>query len=300
MAGSQDPNGLDAPDPRALGAKPPDEDPRELARRLAAEAMAKRNATKQTEDPRALARRLATEAKAKRDAETKAAGLAGAAPPPGRVVAEIPSDDKPKKKRKKKRKKTGRAAAAPKPTAAAAAPRVSLIDRAGASRQMSAQEALAAALAQEDTAPAAAPVPTAAKPALAKRRKPKRKRSAETAPAAETPAADEQPAAGTHDAGGVVIEVFSTAEIRKILAVSNRDVFRALWQAHKIRAVHEGDLGLAATATVLLDAADRLPEDGLSAVRVRLGDRDHAMWIDTSRGVLLGIASPPEIYLAGL
>ena len=296
MAGSQDPNGLDAPDPRALGAKPQDEDPRELARRLAAEAMAKRDATKQTEDPRALARRLAAEAKAKLDAGTKAAGLAGAAPPPGRVVAEIPSDDKPKKKRKKKPKKAGLAAAAPPPASTEPPPKVSLMDRAGAGRQMSAQEALAAALAQEDAAPAAAPTPEAAKAAPAKRRKSKRKRVAETAPAA----APAQPAAGTHDAGGVVIEVFSTAEIRKTFPVTNRDVFRALWNAHKIRAVHEGDLDLAATATVLLDAADRLPEAGLSAVRVRLGDRDHAMWIDTSRGVLLGVASPPEIYLAGL
>ncbi|MFT4622004.1 MAG: hypothetical protein ACI8PZ_000656 [Myxococcota bacterium] len=300
MAGSQDPDGLDAPDPHALGARPPAEAPRELAKRLAAEAMARRDAAKPAEDPRDLARRLAAEAMAKRETQAQKSGLASAAPPPGRVVAEVPAA--PKKRRKKKKKapssetaSPGLAGAVPPPEAAAAAPRPSLAARASQAPVMSAQEALAAALAAESSSPPAAATPTAKGPSKTK----KRRRAAPEAPAA-TPAAAPAPPADQFDAGGVVISVFSGAEIRRTIEVTNREVFRALWFAHRARAVHEGDLGLVSTSSVLIDAADRLGDGCLSAVRVRLSDRDHAMWVDTSRGVLLGVASPPEIYLAGL
>ena len=301
MAGSADPNGLDAPDPGALGAKPPAEDPRALALRLAAEAKAKREAAKAAEDPRELARRLASEAKAKREARSNAEGLASTAPPPGRVVAELPNSDAPasKKKKKCKAKPAGLAAAAPPPQASTAA-QSSLADRAAASRPMSAQEALAAALAAESSQS-----PTAeAKQAQAKKKKKKKKRKTEEASeavAATQPAASApQPLVASHDPGGVVIGVFPTGEVRKATPVLNADVFKALWNAHRVRALHEEDLALVSAACVLLDAVDRLPPGGLCAVRARVGDRDHAIWVDTCRGSLLAITSPPEIYLAGL
>ena len=301
MAGSQDSNGLDAPEPGALGSKPAAEDPRELARRLAAEAKARREAAKAAEDPRELARRLAAEAKAKREAAAKGS-LASAAPPPGRVVADLQGEDEPKPAKKKRKKKSSLAAAAP-PPAAAAAPKPSLAQRANSSRVLSAQEALAAALAAE-TAPPAEAAPAADAPPKKRKKRKKRPVSeaavAEAAPAPVAAPAEPAPDAGSHDPSSIVLAVFSGATIKQVIPVTNRQVFSALWQAHRVRAVHEGDYGLVSAASVLIDASDRLPDGGLAALRVRLDERDQAMWVDTCRGVLLGIASPPEIYLAGL
>ena len=97
-----------------------------------------------------------------------------------------------------------------------------------------------------------------------------------------------------------MIGIFPAGEVRKAIPVVNADVFKALWSAHRVRALHEEDFALVSAACVLLDAVDRLPPGGLCAVRARVGDRDQAIWVDTCRGSLLAITSPPEIYLAGL
>ena len=85
-----------------------------------------------------------------------------------------------------------------------------------------------------------------------------------------------------------------------MIPVSNSVVFRALWLAHRARAWATQDLALLATAAVLLDAVERVPEGYLTAAHVTIGGRDVAVWVDTARGVVLGIAEPPEVYLAGL
>jgi hypothetical protein len=51
---------------------------------------------------------------------------------------------------------------------------------------------------------------------------------------------------------------------------------------------------------VLVDAVDRVPQGRLYAARVTLGGDVWAAWVDADRGVLLGMARPAEVYLAGL
>ena len=86
--------------------------------------------------------------------------------------------------------------------------------------------------------------------------------------------------------------------------VASAEVFRALWRVHRARAQHEGDVMLVATAGVLLDAIDRVPAGWLVACRVSILSRLHpaepwAVWVDLERKVVLGVARPADIYLAG-
>src|SRR5690606_25349713 len=84
------------------------------------------------------------------------------------------------------------------------------------------------------------------------------------------------------------------------IPVVQADVFRALWQAHRVRALHEKDWALVSTASVLVDAVDRVTPGHLFAVRVQLDGQPRAVWLDLERKALLGIVGTPEIYLAGL
>jgi hypothetical protein len=98
----------------------------------------------------------------------------------------------------------------------------------------------------------------------------------------------------------VIAAALPNARADRPVPVSNADVFRALWLAHRARALHEGDLALVATASVLVEAVDRVTPGRLFAARVAAGGETWAAWIDADRGVLLGLARPAEVYLAGL
>jgi hypothetical protein len=100
-------------------------------------------------------------------------------------------------------------------------------------------------------------------------------------------------------AEAVITEVFSSAWVDKPTVVQSPDVFRALWRAHRTRAVHDGDLALVVTASVLLDAIARVPAGHLVAAKVTIGGEAYAAWVDVGRGALLGLARPAEVYLAG-
>lgn len=127
-----------------------------------------------------------------------------------------------------------------------------------------------------------APAPTATAPAAA------------PAPAAARPA----PRAPAANPAGTFAELFPGASVEAPILVTQLEVFRALWRAHRARAMHDQQLELVGTSSVLLDAAERGVR--IAAARVTVGGQAWAAWIDVDRGVLLGAARPAEIYLAGL
>jgi hypothetical protein len=270
------------------------QDPKDLARRLAEEAKKrlaraapaepepeptppaptppmqapKQEVAPMSEDPRELARRLAEEAK-RRLHETPA-------PVPHRNEPPAPP---------------------PVPEPPAPPPR-SLHERSAPSGgKMSAAEALAAAREaerrQREAPPPPAPEPEV-RPAAARTMPPPDVTPAPAAPRSAPPSVPPS------NLAAVVLELLPGASVEPPIPVTNVDVFRALWRAHRARALHENDLALVATASVLLDASERLAPGWLAAARVSFGGHAWAVWVDLERKALLGVAKPPEVYLAGL
>jgi hypothetical protein len=136
-----------------------------------------------------------------------------------------------------------------------------------ATRLMSAQDALKAAIAAEGDAP-----PTS--------------RPAEASSSCEP--------------GKIVLDLVPNAHIHRTLTVSNPDVFTALWRAHRVRAAHEGNLAVVGVACALLHAVQQLPNGKLTAVHLELEGASFAAWVDTVSGTLLGVVEPADLYLAGL
>lgn len=262
------------------------DDPRELAKRLANEAKTrlmaaspipqrepqerKEESTMAAEDPRELARRLAEEAKRRMREPTPDVVQSHIAqtPPAGEPAIERPA-----------------------------------AERAQASRPMSAMEALAAAREVEKQRAALAQTP------------------APIAQSATAPQPVAQPAASAHlhdpatnrqispattgrpslsAVAPLIKKLFGDVDVEPAVAVENAEVFRALWRAHGARALHEGDMFLVVTANVLIDAIQRLPPGWLAATRVRIGPAWWAVWVDLDRNIILGVARPADVYLAGL
>jgi hypothetical protein len=286
------------------------QDPRELARRLAEEAkmrLAASHAASQAsrtgpavggsgpvpqrepqerkeetpmaaEDPRELAKRLAEEAK-KRLKEPAPASRPGSHSPPNSSfppaaeerLSEQVSDDRP------------------------------AAERAGAgSRPLSALEALAAAREAEKQRTKQAPAPAPVPPPVPGEKTGERmaaERQARPEQAQRTPM---QGAAPLGQVTAVVHKLFPRAQVAPATAVPNPEVFRALWRAHSARALHEGDVNLVTTASVLQDAVGRISPGWLAAARMDLDGSAWAVWVDLERSVVLGVARPAEIYLAGL
>lgn len=242
------------------------------------------------EDPRALAERLAREAKARlaasKAAETKARAqedLApvelAAAPSPAEPAPVASPDPAP--------------AESPAPAEAAApSPDESLAARASkVKRPMSAAEALAKALQGSQ-----APAPKAKRPRKSKPR-------SKPAPQASDPVVEARAAAGAAEiakAAALTARLLPGAQLKgPPVPVTQPEVFRAVWRAHRARALHEQDLDMVVTASVLLDAVDRLPAGTLFAVDVAFQGERHAIWLDTARKTILGVARPPDVYLTG-
>lgn len=258
------------------------EDPRDLARRLAEEARQKAVASRPAPSPEPEPA----------PAAPKKSGLAKAPPPQAPAPAPAPA-----------------AAASPAPPPAAQPERKrSLAER--AARPVSAQDALRAAqeaAAREEEAAkakrkAAKEVTKAAQQAAkaAAAAQVAADRAAATAAAVVPAPVPSVTPAPTTDLATLVGKGLPGAAIEREIVVQNAVVFRALWTAHRARAQATRDLHLLATASVLLDAVDRLPQGCLVAAQLNLGDRTVAVWADLARGVILGFAEPPEIYLAGL
>ena len=283
----------------AKKSEPPREDPAAMAKRLAAEAKAKlaqpaapkkRSLADRAINPKALASKLAAEKKAELEAKRKqnleklnaksdtsdADAITTLDVPVSPKTPVAPAADvapKAKKAPKKKKKK-------------AAAPKKSLRDRAQKTKKLSAAEALAAAMAAEKTAPlkkaakektaAPAPQPVAA--------------------AAESPASDLPRRAPAE----LIQALLPDAHVSEPVLVTNPAVFQALWKAHRARAIHDNDLNRVATASVLLDAIERLADQQMAAAKVTVSGEDWAVWVDLSAHVLLGAAQPADVFLAGL
>ncbi len=263
-----------APAPGALAsvAPPPVADP---AAPLAPTAAAPVAAA---EDPRAMAKRLAEEAK-ERMGITQPPTAAPA--PKARPVAAAPPAAQP-----------------PKPLARRAA-------RGGG---LSAADALKAARARERTPP---PTPRTAKPAprtTASSRSPVDTAQPTASPVAAPAARSAPPAAAAPpstpatlpDPSAAILSLVPGAAVEPPVHMRSPEVFRALWRTHRTRAQHEGNVPLAATASVLLEAVNRLPAGHLVAARITVGDQVWAVWADIGGQVLLGAAQPADIYLAGL
>lgn len=237
------------------------EDPRELAKRLAAEAKQRltQAVPSDTEDPRALARRLAVEAKRKHQQPE----------PPTPPLS--PTDPTP----------------LPAPTAQAPLPPLS--ERA-ARRTLTAGEALAKARAAERD-----------RPARQQRATPPGQRTTPPvqrgAPPVRRPAA--APTSGSRTAEAALRAVLPRAEIGQVEGIENAQVFQALWQAHRARAQHDGDHALIATASVLLEAIRRLGAGNLACARVSVGGHAYAGFVDVHTGTLLGLVQPADVYLTG-
>ena len=349
------PPGMDTFDPLALPNTPvqsdqltliPDEadidwveqlehDPKELARRLAAQAKlkVKRAASPAPEAPEAPeAPVAAAPAPAPKPQPTpkpqpapepvaakKSGGrLANMAPPagqasaPGRLVAvaSAPGAEQaaaPRVAKKKATKKAApaaqkKAAPAAKKKAAPAAKRVAkkktakkkpvtsakggLAARARPVRAMSASEALAASRAADAERK---PAPKAKAKAKAKAPAPRVATPKQTATEVAEPASSRSPAE-------LVTEVLPGAEVTEIRAVGDAKVFRALWLAHRARALAAGDAALGLVAARLLEAAGSAAT--ITALRVTIASQEWVVF--TGDGALLGALQPAEVYLAGL
>jgi hypothetical protein len=229
-----------------------------------------------SEDPRELARRLAEEAKRKLNARAEPA------PRPPDPIDPVDDDD------------GGPIDEVEPDVVIASRPLAERASTSTTSRQLSAMEALKAARDAEQrrtTEGARARTPAAEAPRQARAPGP---------PSPKPPAAAERSGAPQlGQAGAVVAELLPGAVVESVNPVANPDVFRALWKAHRARAVHEGQLPLAATASVLLDALDRVPTGWLVALRVSIGGARWAAWVDLDRRVVLGLAQPADVYLVG-
>ncbi len=88
--------------------------------------------------------------------------------------------------------------------------------------------------------------------------------------------------------------------IQRSVPIQSLAVFRALWTAHRARALATHDLTLLVTATALLDAAERIPAGGIVAFAGQWQGRSVAIWVDATRPAILATVEPSELYLAGL
>ena len=116
----------------------------------------------------------------------------------------------------------------------------------------------------------------------------------------DTPAPHSQEAPSSCEPGKIVLDLVPNAHIHRTLTVSNPDVFTALWHAHRVRAAHEGNLAVVGVASALLHAIEQLPNGKLTAVHLEFEGSSFAAWVDTVSGTLLGVVEPADLYLAGL
>lgn len=98
----------------------------------------------------------------------------------------------------------------------------------------------------------------------------------------------------------LALRALGDCRIKRSVAVGQRDIFAALWTAHGAHARKDGDYATAAMAAVLIDASARVPPGQLVAMVVDLDGMEHAVWVDAARRCVLGLATPPQVWLAGV
>ncbi len=247
-------------------------DPRELARKLAEDAKAKALVKRQADEAEAAAKKLADEAEAAAMQLAEETAAREAEEARAREVAAKAADEldlKALARRLVEEAKARVAAAHANPnTLHHTAPPIQAptpAPVAAPARKLSALEAMRRAIENEKTA-AAAPAP------------------------APLPA-------GPRELVALKLPGFTIVDVH---ALTQRDTFRALWTAHRIRAASDGDARMFVTADALMDAASRVPAGSMYGLHVRYAGHDHALFVDTSHGALIGLTDRPELYLAGL
>lgn len=232
------------------------------------------------EDPREVARRLVEEARKK----------AAPAPDPREVARKLAEEARKKAAPRPNLADLSGTAfkgvpppakAAPAPEPRSESPTAKLAARANVARPaaldpLAAIEAARRAEEEARRAPPAAGAPAAAR--------------------AATPA----PAAPKANAGDVLARTLPGAEAIREIAISNTTVAKALWTAHRVRALGTHDLALVGAACTVLDALDRVPAGGLVVVEATVASQRVGVWVDVWRGAVIAITPQPEFTLAGL
>jgi hypothetical protein len=101
-------------------------------------------------------------------------------------------------------------------------------------------------------------------------------------------------------ASGVDLEAtLPGAVVLSTRKVQDTHLFRALWKAHRARALTDGDYALAGAASALIDASDRLAPGDIVAHQVAKAGVDLAVFVDSKRGAVLAVAAPSHVFLSG-
>jgi hypothetical protein len=88
-------------------------------------------------------------------------------------------------------------------------------------------------------------------------------------------------------------------EVAEVFVDVPTPVVGPLWDSHVVRAVHDGDLTLAAMADHVRSVVRSRPTD-LVAARVVRGSDEWAVWVDLDDDRLLCALQPAAVYLVGL
>jgi len=225
-------------------------------------------------------RRTSSTGKKKKTAEPAEAEAEASAEPTAEPAAEPAATPTGKSAAKAQARPTAKPAAKPtakpevqaRPEPEKPAFKSPLAERAGPpARELSAKEAVHQAMLREGTA----------EPAPARR----------AAPASHPPPAD---------AAEAIVHALPGVTVVRTVIVEDRRVFSALWQAHRAAAHATGNLALAATASVLLNASRALPPGQLVAAEIAREGHSWAVWVDATSGTVLGVAQPTSVYLAGI
>lgn len=96
-------------------------------------------------------------------------------------------------------------------------------------------------------------------------------------------------------AAGVLRGLFRDAAVQALEPVEDTNAFRAAWRITLGNAASCANPIVAATASVLLDAAARLEPEELVEGLIVLHGRTWEVWIDTARLVLLASVARPDL-----
>jgi hypothetical protein len=95
-----------------------------------------------------------------------------------------------------------------------------------------------------------------------------------------------------------LLKLLPDAVVSARFPVEENRICRALWRAHLARGQTTGDASLVAHASVVLDALEA--SSTVVAYRMTWRGRSLGVWVNGTRGAVLAIVEPAEIYLAGL
>jgi hypothetical protein len=99
--------------------------------------------------------------------------------------------------------------------------------------------------------------------------------------------------------GEIVRRFDAAAEVSDLYVDVPAALVGPLWQAHRVRAVHGGDLALLVAVDAVRDLVQSRPADAVAA-RVTWRGGEWAVWIDLDDDRLIAALQPAELYSVGL